>query len=59
MLWVLPSPSMGDGSRTGSTALWIDNSEMAAVVLQKFYLFTNEYSWGKSTAEMQTRMEGK
>ena len=29
---VLPSPSLGDGSSTGSMALWMDNSEMAAVV---------------------------
>ena len=33
LLWVLPSPSLGDGSSTGPMALWIDNSEMAAVVL--------------------------
>ena len=30
---VLPSPSLGDGSSTGPTALWIENSEMSAVVV--------------------------
>ena len=33
MLQVLPSSSLGDGSSTGPMALWIDKSEMAAVVL--------------------------
>ena len=31
--WVLPSPSLGDGSSTGPMALCINNSEMAAVGL--------------------------
>ena len=34
--WVLPSPSLGDGLNTGPTSLWIDNSEMAAVVEMVF-----------------------
>ena len=43
MSWVLPSPLLGDGSSTGPTALWIDNSEMAAVVEVVFIY--NEYIW--------------
>ena len=34
--WVLPSPSLGDGLSTGPMALWIENSEMAAVVVVVF-----------------------
>ena len=32
----LPSPSLGDGSGTGPTALWIENFEKAAVVVVVF-----------------------
>ena len=42
---VLPSPSLGHGSSTGPMALWIDNSEMAAIVEMMFIY--NEYIWGK------------
>ena len=52
MSQVLPSPSLGDGLSTGPKALWIDNSEMAAVVEVVFIY--NEYIWGKSTHELQT-----
>ena len=52
LLWVLTSPSLGDGSSTGPMALWIDNSEMAAFVEVVFIY--NEYIWGKSTEELQT-----
>ena len=54
--WVLPSPSLGDSSSTGPTALWINNSEMAAVVLYKCYLFTMDVAVGKSTTELHTTM---
>ena len=54
MLLVLPSPLLGDGSSTGPMALWIDNSEMAAVVEDVFIY--NEYIWGKSTDELQARI---
>ena len=36
MLWVLPSPLLGDGLNTGPMALWIENSEMAAVAVVVF-----------------------
>ena len=49
---VLPSPWLEDGWSTGHTALWTDNSEMAAVVEAVFIY--NEYIWGKSTDELQT-----
>ena len=32
MSWVLPSSSLGDGLSTRPMALWIENSEVAAVV---------------------------
>ena len=54
LLWVLPFPWLGDGSSTGPTALWIDNSEIGAVVKDVFIY--NEYIWGKSTDELQTRI---
>ena len=44
-------PSLGDGLSTGPMALWIDNSEMAAVVEVVFIY--NDYICGKSTAELQ------
>ena len=50
LLWVLPSPSLGDDSSTGLTILWIDNSVMAAVVEVVFIY--NEYIWGSSTGEL-------
>ena len=34
--WVLPSPLLGDGLSTEPMALWIENSEMAAVVVVVF-----------------------
>ena len=36
-------------------ALWIDNSEMAAVVEVVFIY--NEYTWGKFPDELQTRIK--
>ena len=33
---VLPSPLLGDGLSTGPMALWIENSEVAAVVVVVF-----------------------
>ena len=33
---VLPFPSLGDGLSTGPTALWIENSDMAADVVVVF-----------------------
>ena len=44
MSWVLPSPSLGDGLSTGPMTLWIENSEMAAVVVVVFF-FTMEQIW--------------
>ena len=32
----LTSPSLGDGLSTGPTALWIENSDMAVVVVVVF-----------------------
>ena len=49
---VLPYPSLGDGSSTWPTVLWIDNSDVAAVVEDVFIY--NEYMWGKSKYELQT-----
>ena len=43
LLWVLISPLLGDGLSTGHMALWIDNSEMAAIVEMVFIY--NEYIW--------------
>ena len=37
-------------------ALWINNSEIAAVVLLKWYLFTMNVAVRKSTAELHTTM---
>ena len=51
--WVLPSASLGDGSSTQPTALWIDNSEMAAVI-EVLFIY-NEYIWEKSTDELQAQ----
>ena len=42
--WVLPSPLLEDGLSTGPMALWIDNSEVAAVVEVVFIY--SEYIWG-------------
>ena len=44
LLLVLPSFFLGDGSSTGTTALWIHNSEMAAFVEVVFIY--NEYILG-------------
>ena len=41
VLQVLPSPTLGDGLSTWPMALWIDNSEMAAIVEVVF--ICNEY----------------
>ena len=46
----LPSLLLRDGSSTGPTVLWKDNSEMAAIVEMVFIY--NKYIWGKSAYEL-------
>ena len=52
----LPSPSLGDGLSTGPMALWIENSEVEAVVVV-IYIYTRADLEG--TPNTNTKGKGK
>ena len=55
----LPSPLLGDGSITGPTALWIDKSEMTAVV-EVVFIYTRGDLEGTPNANTKgKRKEGR
>ena len=55
---LLPSPSLGDGSSTGPTALWIDNSEVAAVV-EVVFIYTRADLEGTPNTNTKGGRKGK
>ena len=64
LLWVLPSTSLGGDFSTGPMALWIDNSEMAAVVEVVFiyneHIWRELHRWAAARGRIQTRrVKGK
>ena len=52
---VVPSPSLGDGSSTGPTALWIENSEVAVVVVVVFIYSAADLEGTPSTIQIKNQ----